>query len=833
MKCSKCNFENPDDAARCKECGAVLGEGAETMVLEAQTQVNVDPLSFSPGEIFGQRYQIIEEIGEGGMGRVFKAMDLELNIVVALKMIKPQLSADPDIVARFKRELLLAREILHEHVIRIHDLGEINGIKYISMNYIQGNSLQETIQATGKLTVEKSIDITRQICSALIAAHSKGIIHRDLKPQNIMIDKKGNAYVLDFGIARSIKGDAGSTQEGILMGTPYFMSPEQIKGEKADASTDIYSLGIIMYEIVTGKLPFTADNPNELLRKHLMEKPELPSKLNPQIPVKLEKIILRCLEKKKKDRYHSVEQIIKDLEHDKTIEIKPVKEKKIKENRAGGYLLKHGMRLFILLLAIYAVISALSYVNDSIYSAKIESLKGESETYYKNHFPLKKDWLPADWQPKDCNGWDTYIELFPPKSDKEGNDLPQRQYLQNDYAKNILVNALVKKFDAIANGFDYKDTEELKSIIANYGTYFQYDRLFDAITCSVLDPSAAIKNSRILYLPMILKYADMITLQARVDLLEGDYEAGLTKLYRFMIFTMDLFAASTNLMENQVALSCFIKICRELIPLLLCRDITFNSLSPLQTECLAAFGDYKDELFPFSLDSPPPEETFDLPMIDSFERLINVALQKFEPHSIFNREYLALAKNYDNIYDTMGMKTSDYHIYGKLKFWRHWFSINRYFYKEGIEFYRGLFEGMKYIRDMRNKSIFINNYFKENLSSDNAIIANVSQSAFALNVSRTFGKLVLIIHTINKYGFDSKEFLSLKGTDLFINELSGDKFEMTGEEYDYSIILDKNFKLNLKKLNYRESHKEMLKSFKYFDLDSEDIRSLFYSFKLE
>ncbi len=230
MICNNCDFENPDDTAFCRECGMALGE--KTVVLDSKARLVGDPLSFSPGEYFGERYQIIEEIGEGGMGMVFKARDKELNIVVALKMIKPRLSSDPKIVKRFKKELLMARGILHENVIRIHDLGEINDIKYISMNYIEGNSLQEILQSTGKLTIEKSVDITKQVCEALAAAHSKGIVHRDLKPQNIMIDKNGKALVLDFGIARSIDSDSESAQEVVVLGTPNFMSPEQIKGEK-------------------------------------------------------------------------------------------------------------------------------------------------------------------------------------------------------------------------------------------------------------------------------------------------------------------------------------------------------------------------------------------------------------------------------------------------------------------------------------------------------------------------------------------------------------------------------------------------------------------------
>ncbi len=822
MICKNCHFDNPDDAEYCKECGMVLCE--KTVVLDTGTLSVGDPLCFSPGEHFGDRYQIIEEIGQGGMGKVFKARDNELDIVVALKMIKPQLSADPNIVSRFKKELLLAREILHENVIRIHDLGEINGIKYISMNYIEGNSLQEILQSTGNLTIEKSIDITKQICSALSAAHNKGIIHRDLKPQNIMIDKKGKALVLDFGIARSLNSDSGSTQDGIVLGTPYFMSPEQIMGEQVDASTDIYSLGIIMYETITGKLPFTADSPTTLLQMHLSEKPKPPSQLNPQIPPMLEKIILKCLEKKQKNRYRSIEEIMKDLEQDQTVQIPKLKIKEKKESRFVRNVLKYGLRTFIFLFIVYAGISILSLVNDFIYKTKIEKLEVKYDTHYQNYFPVQKDWLPAEWEVRDCNGWDTYIELFPPKTDKEGNPIPLNQYLKNEYAKNILVNPMGKKFDTITNHFEYENIEELKNIVANYGKYFKTNRLFDAIKCSKLNPLNDSQNQRdrMLYLPMILKYAEMTALDARINFLEGNYEKGMKKLYNFAIFAVDLFASSTYLVEDQMALTCFHKMCCELIPLLLCREVTINSLSPQDLESLAAFGDFTQKMPLASPDSPPVvEEGFNVPMIKSFENLIIAALKKFEPNVIYEKEYLGLVKDYNNIYSSTNMTKSDYYLYGKLKFWKQWFSINRYFYKEGVEFYEELLNRMKYTRDMHDKSIIINEYLKEYTTNDKVIITNVAHSAFTLNVSRTFGKLVLIIFTINTYGPDSKEFLNLKATDLFINELSGNKFEMIGEAPDFSIVLDKNLKLDLKKINYRKHHKKIIKSFKHFDLKSE------------
>jgi serine/threonine protein kinase len=825
MICKNCHFDNPDDAEYCKECGMVLCE--KTVVLDTGTQSVVDPLCFSPGEHFGDRYQIIEEIGQGGMGKVFKARDNELNIVVALKMIKPELSADPNIVSRFKKELLLAREILHENVIRIHDLGEINGIKYISMNYIEGNSLQEILQSTGKLTIEKSIDITKQVCSALSAAHNKGIIHRDLKPQNIMIDKKGKALVLDFGIARSLDSDSGTTQEGIVLGTPYFMSPEQIMGERVDASTDIYSLGIIMYETVTGKLPFTADSSTTLLHMHLSEKPKPPSQLNPHIPPMLERIILKCLEKKQRNRYRAIDEIMKDLEQDKTVQIPKLKIKEKKESRLGRNIRKHGLRAFLFLFIVYAVMSILSLVNDFIYKTKIEKLEVKYDTHYKNYFPVQKDWLPADWEARECNGWDIYIELFPPKTDKEGNPIPLSQYLENEYAKNILANPLAKPFDTITNRFEYKNVEVLKNIAANYGKFFKTNRLFDAVKCSRLNPLGAsqTQRDRMLYLPMVEKYAEMTALDARIHFLEGDYETGMRKLYNFTIFTMDLFASSTYLVEDQMALTCFYKMCCELIPGLLCRKMTIGSLSHYELDSLKAFGEIIKRGSPetSNADSPPiSEENIEAAMtiMESFETLIFAALKKFEPHAIFEKEYVNLINDYGDIYRKFDMKELDYHIYEKLRpmFWRHWFSINRYFYKEGIEFYDQLLSRIKLTRDMHDKRMIINEYFKEHTTDDSIIIANVAHSAFILNLSRTFGKLVLIIYTMNTYGLDSKEFLDLKATDLFINELSGNKFEMTGEAPGYSIVLDKNLNLNLKKINYKEDHKKILQSFKHFDL---------------
>jgi serine/threonine protein kinase len=270
-------------------------------------------IAFAAGEMFGSRYQIIAKLGEGGMGSVYKANDLELDEVVALKMIRPELTTNPDIVKRFKRELQLARNINHDNVIRIHDLGEIDGIKYISMKFIEGESLDQFIQHLGRLPLDQVLAIARQVCLALSAAHAQGIVHRDLKAQNIMIDSRGRAVVIDFGIARSLEGPS-MTRASVLIGTPDYLSPEQIYGGEATPRTDIYSLGILLYHMATGSLPFRGETPAVLLQKHLSVEPVPPSRINPNVPRSLDKLILKCLNKKPEKRYAKVDLILAELE---------------------------------------------------------------------------------------------------------------------------------------------------------------------------------------------------------------------------------------------------------------------------------------------------------------------------------------------------------------------------------------------------------------------------------------------------------------------------------------------------------------------------------------
>jgi tetratricopeptide (TPR) repeat protein/predicted Ser/Thr protein kinase len=266
-----------------------------------------------PGAVLGQRYEILQILGEGGMGAVYKARDRELNRMVALKVIRPELAGSQAIIDRFKQELLLATQVTHKNVIRIYDLSEAEGMKFITMEFVEGEDLRGLMQQKKKLAPEEAVEIMLQVCRALEAAHSVGIIHRDLKPQNIMRDKAGRILVMDFGLARTLEGD-GMTQTGALVGTMDYMSPEQALGKDLDQRSDLFTLGLIFYELLTGKMPYKADSVVASLLKRTQERAAPVSSHDASIPRPLSDIVGKCMDPDVKLRYESSSQIMADLE---------------------------------------------------------------------------------------------------------------------------------------------------------------------------------------------------------------------------------------------------------------------------------------------------------------------------------------------------------------------------------------------------------------------------------------------------------------------------------------------------------------------------------------
>ena len=271
------------------------------------------PFVLSPGSVLGQRYEILDLLGEGGMGEVYKGRDREVGQLVALKVIRPDLASKDEIVERFKQELVLARQVTHKNVVRIHDLAEVDGIKFITMEYVEGEDLRSILHKKHKLPPEEVVEIVRQACCALEAAHSVGVIHRDLKPQNMMRDKTGRIVVTDFGLARTVEG-SGMTQTGAMVGTLEYMSPEQALGKPLDPRSDIFTLGLIFYELLTGKKPFVADSALASLIMRTREHAIPVTDQDHSIPGTLSRVVSRCLEQDPKLRYQNAGQILADLE---------------------------------------------------------------------------------------------------------------------------------------------------------------------------------------------------------------------------------------------------------------------------------------------------------------------------------------------------------------------------------------------------------------------------------------------------------------------------------------------------------------------------------------
>ncbi len=258
-------------------------------------------------------YRVVAQLGEGGMAKVFKAYQASVDRYVALKVLPQSLAKDPQFVERFKQEAQLLARLQHPHILPVHDYGESEGYTYIAMPFIESGTLTDLMRGQ-PLPLDRAASIIAQVGDALDYAHSQGLVHRDVKPSNVLIDQRGNCLLTDFGIAKMMAGTQHLTSTGAVMGTPAYMSPEQGRGDRVDARSDIYALGIILYELVTGRVPFKAETPLATIFKHIQDPLPLPHLFNPALPEAVERIILKALAKQPEDRYATAGEMVRALQ---------------------------------------------------------------------------------------------------------------------------------------------------------------------------------------------------------------------------------------------------------------------------------------------------------------------------------------------------------------------------------------------------------------------------------------------------------------------------------------------------------------------------------------
>jgi len=287
------------------------GDGAAAQAPAAQPTL----AETAPGKVLGERFEILSVLGAGGMGIVYKVRDRELDDLVALKMLKRDVWGDRELLERLKIELKLARKITHPNVLRTFDFGEVDGIPFISMEYVRGITLRYLLQQTGALPYSAGLRLARQLLRGLAAAHEVGVLHRDIKPENIIVQPNGNAKLMDFGIARPLaRMETGQTQPGTVVGTPQYLAPEQLRGADVDQRADLWACGVVLYEIFTAHTPFAGNNPMAIIVSTLNDPPTPPRTHWSAIPPQLEEILLRCLAKEPAQRYKSAADLLRELE---------------------------------------------------------------------------------------------------------------------------------------------------------------------------------------------------------------------------------------------------------------------------------------------------------------------------------------------------------------------------------------------------------------------------------------------------------------------------------------------------------------------------------------